>query len=255
VPNRNFGFRRAPSQFSPTPHLSPTPQLRPTSHLSPTSLLSVISRSVRPATKASAAIVISGAMVASLALPASAATLTTEARAAAPATATVPSAAQAPLASRSFGNIGFTGVDKAPPVAAPVVRERTIATVSRSTTRVAVSLAPKPPRSGGMLGIAASLAGIYYVYGGTTPAGFDCSGFTQYVFGQIGIGLPRTAEAQRQSAMSVSNPQPGDLVFFGSPAYHVGIYAGNGMMWDSPHSGETVGLHSIWSSSATFGRA
>jgi cell wall-associated NlpC family hydrolase len=105
-----------------------------------------------------------------------------------------------------------------------------------------------------MLGIAASLAGIYYVYGGTTPSGFDCSGFTQYVFGAVGIGLPRTSEAQQQAATSVSNPAPGDLVFFGSPAYHVGIYAGSGMMWDSPHPGASVGLHAIWSSSATFGR-
>jgi peptidoglycan DL-endopeptidase CwlO len=242
VPSRNFGLRHAPSQFSPT------------SHLSRTSLLSVISRSVRPAAKASSAIVLSGAMVASLALPASAATLTTEARATAPAAATVPSAAQAPLASRSFGNIGFAGVASARHVPAPVVRDRTIAVVSRSTTRVAVSLAPARPRSGGMLGIAAGLAGIYYVYGGTTPAGFDCSGFTQYVFGQVGIGLPRTSEAQQQAATSVSNPAPGDLVFFGSPAYHVGIYAGNGMMWDSPHGGSSVGLHAIWSSSATFGR-
>jgi cell wall-associated NlpC family hydrolase len=52
----------------------------------------------------------------------------------------------------------------------------------------------------------------------------------------------------------VSNPQPGDLVFFGSPAGHVGIYAGNGMMWDSPHTGTAIGLHKIWSSSATYGR-
>jgi cell wall-associated NlpC family hydrolase len=246
VPNHSFGLRRAPGQSSHT------------------SLLSVISRSVKPATKASAAIVISGAMVASLALPASAATLTTGVKVIASVAVAVPSAAQAPLASRSFGNIGFTGVDKpapvkpAPvkpaPVAAPAVIQRPIAVVSRSTTRVAVSPAPTQPRSGGVLGIAAGLAGIYYVYGGTTPAGFDCSGFTQYVFAAVGIALPRTSEAQQQAATSVSNPMPGDLVFFGSPASHVGIYAGNGMMWDSPHTGAAVGLHAIWSSSATFGR-
>jgi cell wall-associated NlpC family hydrolase len=213
-----------------------------------------MSRSVKPVTKASAAIVISGAMVASLALPASAATLPTEVKAIAPAGVAVPSAAQAPLASRSFGNIGFTGTGKRPPVVAPAAINRQIAVVSRSTTRLAIVPASAQPRSGGMLGIAAGLAGIYYVYGGTTPAGFDCSGFTQYVFGAVGIGLPRTSEAQQQASTSVSNPAPGDLVFFGSPAYHVGIYAGNGMMWDSPHSGAAVGLHAIWSSSATFGR-
>jgi cell wall-associated NlpC family hydrolase len=51
----------------------------------------------------------------------------------------------------------------------------------------------------------------------------------------------------------VSNPQPGDLVFFGSPAHHVGIYAGNGKMWDSPETGSSVGLHSA-RSTGTFGR-
>ena len=54
-----------------------------------------------------------------------------------------------------------------------------------------------------------------YSYGGTSPAGFDCSGFTAYVFRQVGISLPRTAEQQRQAVTRVSNPQPGDLVFFG----------------------------------------
>jgi cell wall-associated NlpC family hydrolase len=94
-----------------------------------------------------------------------------------------------------------------------------------------------------------------YSYGGTSPStGFDCSGFTQYVFSRVGISLPRTAEEQRSATTRVSNPQPGDLVFFGSPAYHVGIYAGNGMMWDSPRSGKAVALRSIWSSNVTYGR-
>ena len=236
MPNHDPGLRCAPG------------------HLSHPSLLSVISRSVKPAAQASAAIFISGAMVASFALPASAATLTTQTKVTASSAVVVPAAAQAPLAPPSFGKIGFTGVVKPQPVATPAVSDRAVAGVSRSTARVAVSLSPTQPRSGGMLGIAAGLAGIYYVYGGTTPSGFDCSGFTQYVFGAVGIALPRTAGAQQQAATSVSNPAPGDLVFFGSPAYHVGIYAGNGMMWDSPHSGVAVGLHAIWSSSATFGR-
>jgi len=104
-----------------------------------------------------------------------------------------------------------------------------------------------------VLGIAASLAGIYYIYGGTTTAGFDCSGFTKYVFDKVGTSLPRTAEQQRQATKSVSNPQAGDLVFFGAPAHHVGIYAGNDKMWDSPHTGSSVGLHPV-SSGASYGR-
>ena len=215
-------------------------------------------------------ITISGAMVASLALPASASTLTTTVKTAAPIAIATPVAAQAPMVSRSFGQIGFTGVDKpkpkpvpAPVVVAPVVVPRAISTVSRSTTRVAPVPTPTPvstptpkapaPSSGGVLGTAASLAGIPYVYGGTTTAGFDCSGFTQYVFGKAGKSLPRTSQAQQQAATPVSNPQPGDLVFFGSPAYHLGIYAGNGKMWDSPHTGSSVGLRAVYSG-ATYGR-
>jgi cell wall-associated NlpC family hydrolase len=110
------------------------------------------------------------------------------------------------------------------------------------------------PASSGVLGVAASLAGIYYIYGGTTTAGFDCSGYTQYVFGKLGINLPRTAEQQRQAVTTVSNPQPGDLVFFGAPAYHVGIYAGNGTMWDSPRTGKAIAKRAIWSSTPTYGR-
>jgi cell wall-associated NlpC family hydrolase len=200
-------------------------------------------------------------MVASLALPASAVTPTVSAKTTAPVAVAVasaaPSAAQAPLAPRTFGNIGFTGVVKPKPKPKPVVvaRPRAEVTVSRSNTRAAISPTSTPaPATGGVLGIAASLAGIYYIYGGTTTAGFDCSGYTQYVFGKVGIDLPRTAEQQRQAATTVSDPQPGDLVFIGAPASHVGIYAGNGMMWDSPHTGSAISKRDIWSSSPTYGR-
>ena len=114
--------------------------------------------------------------------------------------------------------------------------------------------APRPAASSGVLGVAAGLAGIPYVYGGTTPSGFDCSGYTQYVFAKVGKSLPRTAEAQRVASTPVSDPQPGDLVFFGAPAYHVGIYAGGGMMWDSPRTGKSTSKQTIWSSSVTYGR-
>jgi len=230
--------------------------------LNPVSSLSTaISRSAKPAAKASAVIVVSGGMAASFALPASAATLVTPASAKAPAATDVlaiaaPSAAQAPLVSPAFGSIGFSGVDKPK----PVVRSTTISS-SRSATRVPLANATRvplanvapAPASAGVLAIAASLKGIYYVYGGTTLAGFDCSGYTQYVFNRVGITLPRTAEEQRQFATPVSTPLPGDLVFFGVPAHHVGIYAGNGMMWDSPQTGAAIALRSIYAS-ATYGR-
>jgi peptidoglycan DL-endopeptidase CwlO len=223
---------------------------------------------VKPAGNASAVIVICGAMVASLALPASAVSSTTMATSAGASSVVAvgtPSAAPAPFLSRTFGTVGFAGVVKARPVAAPVAG-RAAVVVSRSTTRAPITSVPPTqdapvtvpaPGSGGVLGTAASLAGIYYVYGGTTTAGFDCSGYTQYVFRKAGISLPRTAEQQRQATTPVTNPQPGDLVFFGAPAHHVGIYAGNGRMWDSPETGSAVGLRTDRterSGGATYGR-
>lgn len=115
--------------------------------------------------------------------------------------------------------------------------------------------APAPKAAtGGVLGVAAQYAGIMYRYGGTTPAGFDCSGYTSYVYRQVGVSLPRTAEGQRQATTRVSNPQPGDLVFFGSPAYHVGIYAGNGMMYDSGKPGIPSQLRSVFGGVSGYGR-
>jgi cell wall-associated NlpC family hydrolase len=75
--------------------------------------------------------------------------------------------------------------------------------------------------------------GVPYVFGGTSPSGFDCSGFVQYVFAQEGIYLPRTADAQYECGYAVSTSElvPGDLVFFSTydvGASHVGIYVGDG---------------------------
>ena len=85
--------------------------------------------------------------------------------------------------------------------------------------------------------------GTPYVWGGTTPSGFDCSGFVQYVFKKsVGVSLPRVSQAQQNvgTRVSTSDMQPGDLVFFGSPAYHVGIYIGNGQYIHSPRTGDVI---------------
>ncbi|MGN6413550.1 C40 family peptidase [Flexivirga sp.] len=156
----------------------------------------------------------------------------------------------------------------------PVVRTRT-ASVSRSATRPDRSAQPAPASNpvsapvsnpvttlappaatGGIVGIAERYVGAPYVYGGASPAGFDCSGFTSYVYGQVGKSLPRTATAQMQMATRVSTPQPGDLIFFGngSYAYHVAIYVGNGMMIDANHPGGSVGVRPIYSGVSGYGR-
>ncbi|MGA8533107.1 MAG: C40 family peptidase [Candidatus Tumulicola sp.] len=73
--------------------------------------------------------------------------------------------------------------------------------------------------------------GTPYVFGGTSSSGFDCSGFVQHVFGLLGIGLPRTADAQYDAGKpATGGPRAGDLVFFDTygGVSHVGIYLGNG---------------------------
>lgn len=148
----------------------------------------------------------------------------------------------------AFDAVGFTATKAAPPRAATAGR------ASRSGARAAVAA----PRAAGVLGIAQRYFGVRYRYGGTTPSGFDCSGYVGYVFRQVGIRLPRTANAQMHAVKRISRSQarPGDLVFFvsGGRAYHVGIYVGGNMMYDSPRPGRTVGKHPIWTSAVVFGR-
>lgn len=86
---------------------------------------------------------------------------------------------------------------------------------------------------------ATALLGTRYLYGGSTTSGLDCSGFTSLVFRQVGKSLPRSAAGQYASAQKVSNPQPGDLVFFsagGGRVTHVGIYTGGGQFIGSQTS-------------------
>ena len=113
-------------------------------------------------------------------------------------------------------------------------------------------------RGSSVLSIAARYVGTPYLYGGSTPNGFDCSGYTGYVFKQLGISLPRTANAQLNATRRISRSaaRPGDLVFFvsGGSAYHVGIYAGNGKLYDAPRSGKTVQKREIWDATIVFGR-
>jgi hypothetical protein len=78
------------------------------------------------------------------------------------------------------------------------------------------------------------------VFGAEGPSTFDCSGLVQFVFAHIGIQLPRGAADQQRATTPVINPMPGDLVFYGRPAGHVGIYLGAGKMISAPHAGATV---------------
>ncbi|GAC1307854.1 MAG: hypothetical protein NVSMB21_12350 [Vulcanimicrobiaceae bacterium] len=83
-----------------------------------------------------------------------------------------------------------------------------------------------------LLATALGYLGTPYVWGGAAPGGFDCSGFAYYAFARLGIGIPRTADAQFAAGRPVAgDPLPGDLVFFQTYDYgasHVGVYLGNG---------------------------
>lgn len=110
-----------------------------------------------------------------------------------------------------------------------------------------------------ILATARKYAGSYYRQGGTTPAGFDCSGYTRYVFAKLGKSLPHNSASQYGVVhhVSRSDARPGDLIFFRSSSghiYHVGIYAGSGRLYHASQYGVRTGLGTIFSSNVSFGR-
>ena len=109
------------------------------------------------------------------------------------------------------------------------------------------------PRTGDPASVTAtalSLRGTPYVWGGATPRGFDCSGFTRYVYAQHGISLPRTAERQYRigAAVTARELRPGDLVFFSTTApgpSHVGLAIGGGRFVHAPSERGQVRVESL----------
>ncbi len=86
-----------------------------------------------------------------------------------------------------------------------------------------------------------------YAWGASGPNSFDCSGLVYFCYKSAGINVTRdTAEGYFNECTKVSNPQVGDLVFFGTPVEHVGICIGNGQMIDAPHTGAVVRIEKIW---------
>jgi peptidoglycan DL-endopeptidase CwlO len=89
---------------------------------------------------------------------------------------------------------------------------------------------------------ALSKVGAPYAWGGAGPDSFDCSGLTMWAWGQAGVSLPHNSGMQYSATPRVaqSDLQPGDLLFFGSPIHHVGMYIGNGQMVEAPYTGLSV---------------
>jgi cell wall-associated NlpC family hydrolase len=107
---------------------------------------------------------------------------------------------------------------------------------------------PPPPSAAGnaAVGVAMRYLGVPYVWGGASPAGFDCSGFTMYVYAQLGVSLPHYSGDQWVVGTPVARDQlePGDLVFFDGLG-HEGIYIGNNEFVHAPHTGDVVKISSI----------
>ncbi|MFL5953052.1 MAG: NlpC/P60 family protein [Gaiellaceae bacterium] len=103
-----------------------------------------------------------------------------------------------------------------------------------------------PPTHGGVVGVALSQLNTPYVWGGSAPGGFDCSGLVMWAYAQVGVSLPHSSYAQYGAGVPVSRDQlqPGDLVFFDGLG-HVGIYIGGDQFVHAPHTGDVVKISSL----------
>jgi cell wall-associated NlpC family hydrolase len=122
-----------------------------------------------------------------------------------------------------------------------------------ATVRGPSGIAPEnlpSPKGAAAVAVAAAVAqlGKPYVYAGAGPDSFDCSGLTMYAWGQAGVSMAHSATLQYTSFphVPIDQLQPGDLVVFGRPIHHVGIYVGNGTMIEAPHTGAFVRYASIY---------
>ena len=126
---------------------------------------------------------------------------------------------------------------------------------STDAAPAAVAEAPidLPPTDGSTGAQAVSIAmqylGVPYVWGGSSPGGFDCSGLTSYVYAQLGVGLSHFTGSQWNEGTRVPADQllPGDLVFFHSDLHHMGMYVGNGQMIHAPQTGDVVKISPLMS--------
>ncbi|OAA85739.1 NlpC/P60 family protein [Clostridium coskatii] len=128
-----------------------------------------------------------------------------------------------------------------------ITDQATLKAIASAASNVSASRGGTIISSDAVVAYASNFLGVPYVYGGTSPSGFDCSGLVQYVYANFGINLPRTSEEQQNVGTPVSRDElkPGDLVFFGSPAYHVGMYVGDGQFIEAPRTGLSVRIAAL----------
>lgn len=148
------------------------------------------------------------------------------------------------LLGKLFSNMSNTGSNTASP-ASTISKVLGLTADSASSTE-----APASATGTKLIDTAKQYMGVPYVWGGETPAGFDCSGFTQYVMKQNGIAIPRTAAEQFATGTPVdkANLRVGDLVFFTTykpGASHVGFYMGDGKFIHASSASEKVAINSL----------
>lgn len=112
----------------------------------------------------------------------------------------------------------------------------------------------------GLLGFARKFLGVPYVWGGTSPNGFDCSGFTQYVYRQFGVNLPRISADQARAGkrIGLGDLKPGDMVAWDNSsrnngADHIAIYLGNGLIIEAPRPGRSVQITRLYDTGNAWG--
>jgi len=130
---------------------------------------------------------------------------------------------------------------------------------TQAATTSAGSAAPASSasgRAGAAYAAAQTKLGSPYVYGGSGPSSFDCSGLTSWAYAQAGVSIPRTSEAQANAGTRIysqSDLEVGDLVIFYGDFHHVGLYAGNGQVLHAPYTGAVVRYESIGNMPFQFG--